>query len=147
MIALNSLPGDAWFSLLQYPANDAAQGRHSLLQLTYEGRQLTLRFAPDPDGASVAAAARFLPGCDIRVTKTSNMLAGQSNPSSCRVEGADGTVLALVKDFAVAANAIEIGDRIVWDGREYQVLTFGLDRQYREIGPYKQLYRIHTKEF
>jgi hypothetical protein len=38
------------------------------------------------------------------------------------------------------------GDTISWDGRKYEVLNPTGGKHFDEIGPYKQLYRIHAKE-
>jgi hypothetical protein len=38
------------------------------------------------------------------------------------------------------------GDEITWQDRVYAVSTPAGLRHYEEIGPYKQVYRIHTRE-
>lgn len=54
-------------------------------------------------------------------------------------------------DFIIAIEDLghvpQPGDRIVWDGRTYEVMNpTGLDKHYDEVGPYQQMYRIHTKQ-
>lgn len=38
------------------------------------------------------------------------------------------------------------GDTILWDERKYEVLNPTGGKHYQEVGPYKQMYRIHAKE-
>lgn len=51
-----------------------------------------------------------------------------------------------VADLDTQSVTPSTGDLIVWDGREYSVLSLGFDRHYRESSPHRKLYRIHTKE-
>ena len=118
--SLHSAPGEAWFSLLQYPATDAGQGHTLLLRFSVEAEQLLLRFAPWPEStpprdlesSQLTAKAQFLPGCQIRLTRLTGALAGQTNASTCSLVDANGAMLVLVKDFALSATTIDIGDRL-----------------------------------
>lgn len=38
------------------------------------------------------------------------------------------------------------GDRIEWDSRTYEVMNPTGGKHYDEVGPYQQMYRIHTKQ-
>lgn len=121
VLPLRSPPAEAWFSLLQYPASDAARGHTLLLRFTSRKEHIVLQFAPWPESTDpgslgeqqLAAAARFLPGCEIRLTTVSRLLAGQTNAATCRLAGTDGALISLLKDFAISADSIDIGDRII----------------------------------
>lgn len=118
---LRTTPGAAWFSLLQYPANDANKGRTMLMQFTFGPENAVLRFSPYSSPAAprelnaeqLAAAARFIPGCEVRLSWRAGVLAGQTSPANCRLAGKDGVMFSLVKDFAFSANSIAIADRLV----------------------------------
>lgn len=121
VLALRSPPAEAWFSLLQYPASDAARGHTLLLRFSSRAGHVVLQFAPwrestDPGSLAeqqLTAAARFLPGCEIRLTTMPGLLAGQTSAATCRLAGTDGTMISLVKDFAISPASIDIGDRII----------------------------------
>lgn len=64
---------------------------------------------------------------------------------------ADGTVRTMRShDFVVKISALgrtpERGDAITYDSRKYVVANINGRRHFDEVGPFKQLYRIHTKQ-
>ena len=60
------------------------------------------------------------------------------------------TVRSHVWDFLILADALgwepEPGDVIVADGRRYEVMNLGGEGCWRWSDPYRQTYRIHTKD-
>ena len=120
VVMLPGPAGEAWFSLMQYPASDADSGQTSILRFSLRGDQLVLQFAPwqqstDPwslPTEQISAASRFLPGCEVRLLELSGQLAGQTNPTICKSRGPDGRKITLTKDFAFTGAAINIGERI-----------------------------------
>ena len=60
------------------------------------------------------------------------------------------TIGSFIWDFLVLAADLgfepKIGDVIVADGRKYEVLNIGGERCWRWSDPYRQTYRIHTKD-
>lgn len=69
------------------------------------------------------------------------------------VEVADESGLSIgsfIWDFLVLAVDLGLeprpGDVIVADGRQYEVLSLGPERCWRWSDPYRQTYRIHTKD-
>jgi len=144
VVALQSAPGEAWFSLLQYPASDVGQGRTLLLKFTSQEDQVLLQFAPwqqstkpwTLDAAQISASSRFLPGCSVRLARRPDVLAGQTNPTTCRMTGDDSNEISLVKDFAFSASKIDIGDRIADPAtgvslRDDSIFRFARMQQYR----------------
>lgn len=64
---------------------------------------------------------------------------------------ADGSVRTdRSHDFVISMDELFVtptaGDTIDWDSRKYQVSHPAGGKVFDEVGPYKQLYRIHTKE-
>jgi len=60
------------------------------------------------------------------------------------------TITAHVWDFLILADELglepEAGDVIASDGRRYEVMNLGGDGCWRWSDPYRQTYRIHTKD-
>ena len=81
---------------------------------------------------------------------TVNATYGQTQYEIASDTGA--TVGAHVWDFLITASELpeiepEPGDVIAADGRQYEVMAFGDDvRGWRWSDPYRQTYRIHTKD-
>jgi hypothetical protein len=75
--------------------------------------------------------------------------------TAVEMETSDGVVRTdKIHDFIVEVAELagitpRQGDRITWDQRRFEVMSPGSGtggKVYEEEGPYKQLYRIHTKE-
>ncbi len=60
------------------------------------------------------------------------------------------TIEADARDFLILASELGLtpkaDDRVVFDGREYQVADFGADGCWRWSDDYRLTYRIHTKD-
>jgi len=150
VVQLQSAPGEAWFSLLQYPASDIDQGRTMLLKFTSQADKVLLQFAPwqqsikpwTLDAAQLSASSHFLPGCSVRMARRPDVLAGQTNPTTCRMTDREGNQISLVKDFALSESSIDIGDGISDPAtgtslREDSVFRFTRMRQYQGWGGIK----------
>lgn len=85
----------------------------------------------------------------LTIHKNVEALPGRTDTES---QFSDGTIrTSRMADFIVPIESLfglvpMKGDTIVWDDRKYEVMHPAGGRVYDEMGPYKQLYRIHTKE-
>jgi hypothetical protein len=65
-------------------------------------------------------------------------------------DGYGATIQSHVIDFLILADELglepEPGDVIVADGRKYEVMNLGGEGCWRWSDPYRQTYRIHTKD-
>jgi len=71
---------------------------------------------------------------------------------STRYEEVDAGGVAIesrVWDFLIAADEIgepRVGDQIIADGQKYELLSVGSDGVWRWSDPFRQTYRIHTRQ-
>ena len=99
---------------------------------------------------------------DMRTTHASSPVEYRRSPDTYAVSATYGktdfeiadesglTVGSHVWDFLILAEALglepEPGDVIAANGRQYEVMNFSSDGCWRWSDPYRQTYRIHTKD-
>lgn len=105
--------------------------------------------------AGLFASLRGAAGVTVEYTQTSSGIEFQITavPGRTRFESefVDGSVRSdSAFDFIMSADDMALtparGDVIVWDDRRFEVMHPAGGKVFEEIGPYRQLYRVHTKE-
>ena len=99
------------------------------------------------------ASLKQAAGVTVEYTQSGTVVELTAVPGRTTVESefGDGTVRSdRTADFVVNITDLGLtpaqGDTIVWDSRTYEVMHPAGGKVYEEVGPYRQLYRIHTKE-